>query len=643
MGNVFGSFVRPLVYVKQTDEQLTSDPGPQTKCDHVDSLYEQENRDEEGSRQHGEIGRDNVTYHGMEYPYDGTSVDEVMISVHDVRVILNLIESMKQENLNLALKQVEQLESFHGYWKGTGVYEKVPIEDSKEEEPSVSLETKTDSNKLDNEDDKINNELIAESVATIVNTDIGNKDFHDRADLDDNFIERKEVFENSDKEFVKKRVTWELKLADTDFNPAEADTVKSDGERPAHLDLNLNEKLYKDDLFTPEADSDNESPLATGDSLEKKVPTSWDIEITGKPPSAKQSKRLEALKTARTRSTGEKYIPPKVLVSANQIAERKVLDLKRWYCMSRPQYKTSCGISSLVSCWNYLFSTLGHGNLHPITQEEALTTLTFKPPFSDIRFGPFTGNATLMRWFKLLNEHFKVRGRCYYVYKPHGKNKTENVTAEDALDTIRKGLNDPNTTYIYHCQNHYFCPIGFEDVPQCPTQAYGGQTEDTDTWILIGDPSRKHPSVHCKRWEDIVTDLNCQNPEYLDIRRLDKGVQKRNTKKVGGNLHCIMAFQKSPFLSTRRTNIPVLSRRSISPCTRHVHESRGVSPGRVHNHVRVERTVSPVRKSPTMEEKPAVRPVEFLNRYELFTPEDDDDDEGMCDDSTTSSEVSALL
>ena len=30
-------------------------------------------------------------------------------------------------------------------------------------------------------------------------------------------------------------------------------------------------------------------------------------------------------------------------------------------CMSRPQYKTSCGISSVVSCWNYLFSTLGNG------------------------------------------------------------------------------------------------------------------------------------------------------------------------------------------------------------------------------------------------------------------------------------------
>lgn len=31
------------------------------------------------------------------------------------------------------------------------------------------------------------------------------------------------------------------------------------------------------------------------------------------------------------------------------------------YCISRPQYKTSCGMSSLVSCWNFLYSTLGAG------------------------------------------------------------------------------------------------------------------------------------------------------------------------------------------------------------------------------------------------------------------------------------------
>ena len=32
-----------------------------------------------------------------------------------------------------------------------------------------------------------------------------------------------------------------------------------------------------------------------------------------------------------------------------------------------------------------------------MTQEEALSLLGFKPPFSEIKFGPFTGNTTVMR------------------------------------------------------------------------------------------------------------------------------------------------------------------------------------------------------------------------------------------------------
>lgn len=49
------------------------------------------------------------------------------------------------------------------------------------------------------------------------------------------------------------------------------------------------------------------------------------------------------------------------------------------------------------------------------------------------------------------------------------------------------------------------------------------------------------------RWADIVTDLNTQNPEYLeylDIQHLERGLQCWKTKKVGGNLHCIIAFQR---------------------------------------------------------------------------------------------------
>ena len=40
-------------------------------------------------------------------------------------------------------------------------------------------------------------------------------------------------------------------------------------------------------------------------------------------------------------------------------------------------------------------------------------------------------------------------------------------------------------------------------------------------------------------------DLNTQNPDYHDIRRLHLGLQQRRTNKTSGNLHCIMGFKRS--------------------------------------------------------------------------------------------------
>ncbi|GAA6102545.1 basic immunoglobulin-like variable motif-containing protein [Tachysurus ichikawai] len=253
---------------------------------------------------------------------------------------------------------------------------------------------------------------------------------------------------------------------------------------------------------------------------------------------------LKKMKSSDRSSRNVLDLPPQA--SLEEIKQRKVLDLRRWYCISRPQYKTSCGISSLVSCWNFLYSTLGAGSLPPISQEEALYILGFQPPFEDIRFGPFTGNATLMRWFRQINDHFRVRGCSYILYKPHGKHKTAGETADGALLKLTQGLRDESMAYIYHCQNHYFCPVGFEATPLKAAKAYRGPLalNEMEHWILIGEPSRKHPAIHCKRWADIVTDLNTQNPEYLDIRHTERGIQFRKTKKVGGNLHCLMAFQR---------------------------------------------------------------------------------------------------
>lgn len=283
-----------------------------------------------------------------------------------------------------------------------------------------------------------------------------------------------------------------------------------------------------------------------------KLPLAWEIdksEFNETTPDLKNragnmkkqgtKKILVEKKSKQYRECPQHYIP-------EDIKQRKVLDLRRWYCISRPQYKTSCGISSLVSCWNFLYSTMGAGNLPPITQEEALHILGFQPPFEEIRFGPFTGNTTLMRWFRQINDHFHVKGCSYFLYKPHGKNKTAGETASGALTKLTQGLQDESMAYVYHCQNHYFCPIGFEATSIKPCKAYKGRLmqQEVEHWILIGEPSRKHPTIHCKKWADIVTDLNTQNPEYLDIRHLERGLQFRKTKKVGGNLHCIIALQR---------------------------------------------------------------------------------------------------
>ena len=112
------------------------------------------------------------------------------------------------------------------------------------------------------------------------------------------------------------------------------------------------------------------------------------------------------------------------------MAERRVMDQRRWFCLARPQYPKTCGISSLVSCWNFLYSTLGTGSHRPISTEEALELLGFKHPYEGVAFGSFTGNDTLIQWFGLLNKFFGMKGQARISFKLHGNSVTEGITKE---------------------------------------------------------------------------------------------------------------------------------------------------------------------------------------------------------------------
>jgi hypothetical protein len=330
-------------------------------------------------------------------------------------------------------------------------------------------------------------------------------------------------------------------------------------------------------------------------------------------------------------------IPMNLTITKEQMSMRKHLDTARWFCLSRPQYPKSCGISSLVSCFNYLYSTLGNGSLTPISVEHALSILGIHPPYHDVRFGKFTGNQTLISWFNVLRHHFGLKGKASIFFKLHGKGKTHYTSPDDARDFLLEDLQNPRKAFIYHSCNHYMCPIGFEITPNKPWQAYdslaqiqttsspqneevkdiektqsdkdadntekdGGmeeekksleaeenekaekssdeKKEDGECWIIIGEISKAYPMFHVKRWSEIVMDINNQNPYYYNIRKPEQGIKEfqseslRSGKKAGGNLHCLILFErfdlptkikKNPQLSKTNSNIKQDSEISNDP------------------------------------------------------------------------------
>jgi len=76
------------------------------------------------------------------------------------------------------------------------------------------------------------------------------------------------------------------------------------------------------------------------------------------------------------------------------------------------------------------------------------------------------------RWFRQLCDHFRVHGEAYFLYKPKGKNRTFGLSGDEALRQLKKGLHNQQMAFIYHCYNHYFCPIGYDDSPIKTVDAY---------------------------------------------------------------------------------------------------------------------------------------------------------------------------
>ncbi|KAK7201478.1 hypothetical protein NESM_000210900 [Novymonas esmeraldas] len=257
---------------------------------------------------------------------------------------------------------------------------------------------------------------------------------------------------------------------------------------------------------------------------------------------ASSTPALEVVQLDTAAADRAALIPVNLTTTRSDLETRLVLRLPRYLCVTK-QYPRGCGIASLTSVYNYLYSWLGESAVGatraPHSQEELMSVLGFEPPFGEIAWGPFTGNATLIRWFHALNRRFGVRGRAYILYKAHGHGKTSHLYANntEALAAVKAALRDPHCALIYHCYNHYMVPIGYQDIPLAQTDFLMPSVADSscETTIFIGEVSRgRHDAMYARRWSQIVTDIECRSPHYFNIRHPEQGVQRRVPKKAAG-------------------------------------------------------------------------------------------------------------
>jgi len=202
---------------------------------------------------------------------------------------------------------------------------------------------------------------------------------------------------------------------------------------------------------------------------------------------------------------------------------RKFIDLKRWYCIPRPLNSKAGGITSIVGCWNYLFSILGNGTLPILTPESALKLIQDTNEFSSVN-----DNKILFGWFESLCKHFNVKCKISMFIKED--EKVSNTALRNYIEDIR----NERKAFVCHRNDRFIVPIGYDIVPNDPVKGYTDEIDLNvfETWVLVGETSKKEPGMRIVKWKDIMKQHTyCHDyKEKLKAAKLKKDKQK--TKEI---------------------------------------------------------------------------------------------------------------
>jgi len=209
--------------------------------------------------------------------------------------------------------------------------------------------------------------------------------------------------------------------------------------------------------------------------------------------------------------------------------------------ISRPQYDSSCSMSSLTAVINYLFSD----QIGIKTTKEWANDINIHSPEENMS----PGNRTVMGWFNRVCKSYQLNGSCgYFIQDDDVEDWADN---QQVIAKLKKAVNNKNQALIYHLDNHYNLIVGYFDHARKPDDAFNPDAK-LERWIVLGEHSDYNfiPDFIMKIIDILPTNiLSEDHKNLLKERTGSPPVWCRKWGSIRHDLmntpnHCIMLFQR---------------------------------------------------------------------------------------------------
>lgn len=209
--------------------------------------------------------------------------------------------------------------------------------------------------------------------------------------------------------------------------------------------------------------------------------------------------------------------------------------------ISRPQYESSCSMSSLTAVINYLFSD----QIGIKTTRQWAEDIKIHPPTAEMS----PGNETVLKWFKKVCEHYGVEGKCdYFISDEDVEDWSKNP---ELINRLKKAITNKEQALIYHMANHYNVIVGYFENSKESDEAYNPDAE-LQRWIIIGDHSDHNPIPKVIQKDMKALPEKVLSEDYYNLimeRAATPPVWCRRWGSIRHDLintsnHCILVFEK---------------------------------------------------------------------------------------------------